>query len=64
MTAEFDVLRGDGRAYADRLAAGTPVTHHEWPGHVHGSHDMTAVVASARDWQAEVDAILRTVAAG
>ncbi|SDU77711.1 alpha/beta hydrolase [Jiangella alkaliphila] len=65
MTAEFDVLRGDGRAYAERLAAaGVTVTLHEWPGHVHGSHDMTAVVPSARDWQAEVDAFLRTAAAG
>lgn len=65
MTAEFDVLRGDGRAYAERLAAaGVAVTLHEWPGHVHGSHDMTAVVPSARDWQAEVDAFLRTAAAG
>lgn len=62
MTAEFDVLRGDGRAYAERLAAAhVPVTLHEWPGHVHGSHDMTAVVASARDWQAEVDAFLWAV---
>lgn len=65
MTAEHDVLRGDGRAYADRLAAaGVPVTLHEWPGHVHGSHDMTAVVPSARDWQAEVDAFLRAAVGG
>ncbi|MBB5790072.1 alpha/beta hydrolase [Jiangella mangrovi] len=64
MTAEFDVLRGDGRAYAERLAAArVPVTLHEWAGHVHGSHDMTAVVASARDWQGEVDDFLRTVTA-
>lgn len=60
MTAEHDVLRGDGRFFAERLAAaGVAVTLHEWPGHVHGSHDMTAVVPSARDWQAEVDAFLR-----
>lgn len=65
MTAEHDVLRGDGRCFAERLAAaGVPATLHEWPGHVHGSQDMTAVVPSALDWQAEADAFLRAAAAG
>jgi acetyl esterase len=37
MTAEFDPLRDEGRAYADRLqASGTPVTYREYAGMVHG----------------------------
>jgi acetyl esterase len=37
MTAEFDLLRDDGAAYADRLrAAGVAATLHCWPGMTHG----------------------------
>ena len=37
VTAEFDPLRDEGRAYGDRLAeAGVPVTVSEYPGVVHG----------------------------
>lgn len=60
MTAEFDVLRDDGELYARRLnEAGTPAEAICWPGHVHGSHEMTAVLSSARDWQARVESFLR-----
>lgn len=37
LTAEYDVLRDEGRAYADRLhAAGVPVTYRQQAGHLHG----------------------------
>ncbi|MFC0529896.1 alpha/beta hydrolase [Phytohabitans kaempferiae] len=60
MTAEFDILRDDGAAYARRLVeAGGSARVVEWPGHVHGSHEMTATLESAREWQAQVAAFLR-----
>lgn len=60
MTAEYDVLRGDGERYGDRLtAAGVPAEVVRWAGHVHGSHEMTKVAPSARDWQARVEGFLR-----
>jgi len=60
MTAEFDILRDDGAAYARRLVeAGGVAEVVEWAGHVHGSHEMTAVLESAREWQARVAAFLR-----
>ncbi len=60
MTAEFDVLRDDGELYARRLnEAGNPAEVICWPGHIHGSHEMTAVLHSARDWQAKVESFLR-----
>jgi acetyl esterase len=37
VTAEFDILRDEGVAYADRLRGdGVPVTHHEYGGAIHG----------------------------
>lgn len=59
MSAEFDVLRDDGELYARRLhQAGSPAEAICWAGHIHGSHEMTAVLASARDWQASVESFL------
>lgn len=61
MTAEFDILRDDGAAYARRLVeAGGSAELIQWAGHVHGSHEMTAVLESAREWQARVAAFLRS----
>jgi acetyl esterase len=55
MTAEFDPLRDEGEAYAARLAAaGVPVTHRRWLGHVHGSSGMTGLLTSACEWRSEV----------
>jgi acetyl esterase len=62
MTAEYDILRDDGAAYARRLSeAGVPSELICWPGHVHGSHEMTAMLQSARDWQAREASFLRDV---
>ena len=37
LTAEFDVLRDEGRAYADRLrAAGVSVSYRQFDGQLHG----------------------------
>jgi acetyl esterase len=41
ITAGFDPLRDEGRAYADRLAEeGTPVTHRNYEGMIHGFFSM------------------------
>jgi acetyl esterase len=54
-TAELDLLRDDGRAYADRLRReGVPVTHREGPGLVHGYIRARHVSGRAR---AELDAV-------
>ena len=62
MTAEFDPLRDEGRAYADKLAAaGVPVTYRQWDGLVHGFLGMGAMIPQARhaidetaDWIGQV----------
>ncbi|MEO3829563.1 alpha/beta hydrolase [Actinomadura sp. B10D3] len=62
MTAEFDILRDDGAAYGRRLTeAGVPAEVVQWDGHVHGSHEMTAILESARRWQAHVAGFLTRV---
>jgi acetyl esterase len=48
ITAGFDPLRDEGRAYAERLAGGgTPVTHECFEGQVHGFLLMGADIAAA-----------------
>jgi acetyl esterase/lipase len=45
VTAEFDILRDEGQAYADRLeAAGVPVFRHHYDGTVHGFFSMGGAV--------------------
>jgi acetyl esterase len=62
MTAEYDVLRGDGEAYTKRLEqAGVPVTYSMQPGHVHVSASMTKVMAAARAWREVVLTALQHV---
>jgi acetyl esterase/lipase len=47
-TAEFDTLRDEGDAYAERLrAAGVPVRHLPGPGLVHGYFALTEVAEAA-----------------
>jgi acetyl esterase len=44
VTAGFDPLKDEGRAYAERLAvAGVPVRHVEYGGFIHGFFNMAAV---------------------
>lgn len=60
MTAEYDPLRDEGAAYAQRLAeAGVSVTYIMHPGHIHGSGAYTKVMPSARVWRDEVITVLR-----
>jgi acetyl esterase len=55
-TAEFDPLRDEGIAYAERLAAaGVPTTHVPGPGLIHGFAGFLGVVDAA---EATVAAIL------
>ncbi|MGV9385102.1 alpha/beta hydrolase [Nonomuraea sp. NPDC003707] len=59
--AEYDVLRGDGEWYAQRLReAGVPVELYLGEGHVHISPAMTGLLDSARVWQEAATAALRT----
>lgn len=50
VTAGFDPLLDEGKAYADRLAAcGTPVTYRDYGDQVHGFFNMTALSKTARE---------------
>lgn len=59
MSAEYDKLRDDGKAYADRLAeAGVPVTYRRLDGHVHPSFAFTRLIPSAKAYEAAAIAAL------
>jgi acetyl esterase len=61
VTAEFDPLRDEGAAYADRLRdAGVKVTASRYDGVVHGFFWMGGVVADGRALLAEMADQLRT----
>lgn len=60
MSAEYDVLRGDSEQHGRRLNEADVLAEAScWPGHIHGSHEMTAVLPSARAWQTKVESYLR-----
>ena len=60
LTAEFDPLRDEGAAYAERLAAdGVPTTHTNHDGCIHGFFGMQALFPVARAAMEEVTSVLR-----
>ncbi|CAN7536317.1 alpha/beta hydrolase [Phenylobacterium sp. LjRoot219] len=61
MCAEYDPLRPEGEAYADRLrAAGVPVEYRCWEGQFHGSQNMAALIPeAAAAYRAQVTAALQ-----
>ncbi|MFI7544799.1 alpha/beta hydrolase [Actinoplanes sp. NPDC049599] len=60
MTAEFDPLRNDGERFAARLdEAGVAVSHHRYPGAVHGSLALTDSWPPAQLWHDDVVRALR-----
>lgn len=60
MTAEYDPLRDDGDAYADRLAAaGVPVERHDLAGLFHSAFAFTRLLPAARRYEEAAVAALR-----
>jgi acetyl esterase len=60
LTAEFDPLRDEGEAYADRLrAAGVPVTTSRYDGMIHGFYGLDSIFDSATKATAETVRALR-----
>jgi acetyl esterase len=59
ITAEYDTLRDEGRAYADRLrAAGVAVRYTCYPGMVHGFMQMGGLVTEARSAIEEIASVV------
>lgn len=64
-TAEFDPLRDEGEAYAQKLkAAGVPVEHVRYPGLIHGYARRTKVFSRSRQALEEAGAALRRAIGG
>jgi acetyl esterase len=60
ITAGFDPLRDEGKAYADKLdAAGVPVTYVNYPSMIHGFFSMRSLVPKAREAVAAAAAAVR-----
>jgi acetyl esterase len=65
VTAGFDPLRDEGKAYADKLdAAGVAVTYVNYPGMVHGFFSFRGLVPKAREAIAAASAALRAALTG
>jgi hypothetical protein len=59
-TMQYDPLRDDGIAYAERLrAAGVAVEHHDLPGLVHAAFAFTRLLPEARHYERTAVAALR-----
>ncbi len=64
ITAEFDPLRDEGEAYAERLQeAGVPVTMHRYDGMIHGFWSMFALIPQGQTAIHEGGAALRAALA-
>lgn len=60
ITAQYDPLRDEGEAYAQRLAAAGVTTDHQTaPGMIHGFFGMTVAVPDAQRWVVHAGAALR-----
>jgi acetyl esterase len=60
VTAGFDPLRDEGRAYADRLAAaGVDVVHREYPGQIHAFVSLTKAIPQGLACTLEIADYLR-----
>jgi acetyl esterase len=60
VTAGFDPLKDEGKAYADKLnRAGVAAVYMDYPGMVHGFFNMSAVVPAAREAVADAAKALR-----
>lgn len=65
VTAEYDVLRDDGEAYARRLREdGVPVTYTCYPGMIHAFYGMTRQLDAASELYDEISAHVRQYLAG
>jgi acetyl esterase len=63
ITAEFDPLRDEGEAYAQRLRqAGVPVTISRYPGMIHAFVSMRGVLAAGRQAITEIAEFTRSIA--
>jgi len=61
LTAGYDPLRDEGKAYADRLAAsGVPVTHRNFPGQIHGFIEFGGVLTATHEAIGEIASFLRS----
>jgi len=50
VTAGFDPLKDEGKAYADRLeASGVEATYKDYPDMIHGFFNMTALAPEAKE---------------
>lgn len=64
ITAEYDILRDEGEAYAARLEeSGVDVEHHRWQGQMHAFFSMVNVLPASADVMDLVAGSLRTRAA-
>jgi acetyl esterase len=65
VTAGFDPLKDEGKAYADKLnRAGVAAVYIDYPGMVHGFFNMSAVVPTAREAIADAAKALRQAFGG